>query len=267
LIINESVICMILAIDIGNTHITFGCIDRDKAADPVLRLPTDRLETEYGYAARLKQIFDIIKIDPVGLDGSVISSVVPEVTEMMRRACNLIIGKEPLIVGPGIKTGLVISLDSPDSLAPDIIAAAVAAGDRYSMPCIMIDMGTATTVTVLDKNGAYVGGAIMPGAGTSLAALSGKASLLPSVSIRKPEKAIEDDTVGAMQSGIFYGTVGSIDGVLKAFISELGEEPEIVATGGLAKLVCPYCEHKIILDEELLLRGLMKIWEMNETGK
>ena len=254
---------MILAIDVGNTHITFGCLDESNHAKPVLRIPTDLKETEYGYAVKMKEILDLSGVDENKFDGAIISSVVPPVTEMMKQSVRLITGLEPLVVGPGLKSGIKIELDDPGTLAADLIATAVAAKSEYPLPCVIIDMGTATTITVVNKEGSYIGGAILPGIGTSLNALTKGTSLLPSIEIQPPKKAIGKETADAMKSGLIYGNAGSIDGILDQFEKEIGTPASIVSTGGLGRVVGPYCRHEIIFDSKLLLKGLGIIWKKN----
>lgn len=255
---------MILAIDCGNTHITFGCMDR-AGATPILRLPTDRMETDYGYAAKIKQILDLQAIDTASFRGAVISCVVPPLTDVLVRAVRMITGLDALVVGAGIKTGLHVCINDPGTLASDLVAAAVAAKEEYPLPCVIVDMGTATTLTVVDEKGRYVGGAILPGVGLSLGALAEGTALLPRIEIRPPRSVIATNTVDSMKSGIVYGTAGSIDGLLDRFTDALGAPPaSIVATGGMAHLICPYCRHTIHIDEMLLLKGLALIWQKNQ---
>ncbi|MDD6667464.1 MAG: type III pantothenate kinase [Lachnospiraceae bacterium] len=254
---------MILAIDVGNTHITFGCLNEKNQAQPVVRIPTDLKETEFGYAVKMKEILELSGVDENEFDGAIISSVVPPITEMMKRAVGLITDLEPLVVGPGLKSGIKIELDDPGTLAADLIATAVAAKYEYPLPCVIIDMGTATTITVVSAAGSYIGGAILPGVGTSLNALTKGTSLLPSIEIQPPRKAISKQTADAMKSGLIYGNAGSIDGILDQFEKEIGKPATIVSTGGLGRVVCPYCRHEISYDPQLLLKGLGIIWKKN----
>jgi len=258
---------MILAIDVGNTHITFGCLNDENQAEPVLRIPTDLRETEFGYAVKMHEILDLSGVDRSQFQGAIVSSVVPQITEMMKRAVKLICGFDPLIVGPGLKSGIKIELDDPGTLAADLIATAVAAKEEYPLPCVIIDMGTATTITVVDEKGSYIGGAIMPGIFTSLNALTQGTSLLPSIEIKAPKKAIARATSDAMKAGLIYGNAGSIDGILDEFEKEIGKPASIVSTGGLGKLVCPYCKHEIKHDPMLLLKGLGIIWQKNQKSR
>ena len=256
---------MILAIDSGNTHITFGCVDEAPAVRQLLRLPTDRSQTEYGYAASLRQALELCGVDATRFEGAIISCVVPPLTDVLVRAVRLLTGLEPLVVGAGVKTGLHICINDPGTVASDLVSAAVAAKEEYPLPCVIVDMGTATTLTAVDENGRYVGGAILPGVGLSLDALAQGTALLPNVEIRPPRNVIAANTADSMRSGILYGTAGAIDGLLDRFAEELGREPaSIVATGGMSARICPYCRHTVILDETLLLKGLARIWRKNQ---
>ena len=256
---------MILAIDSGNTHTTFGCMSEGNRAEPIFRIPTDRAETEFGYAAKMKQVLDLCGIDASAFEGAVISCVVPPVTDVLIRAVRLLTGLDALVVGAGVKTGLHICINDPGTLASDLVAAAVAARDEYPLPCVIVDMGTATTLTAVDERGRYIGGAILPGVGLSLNALAEGTALLPHIEILPPKNAIAVNTVDSMKSGIVYGTAGSIDGLLDRFAEELGREPAaIVATGGMSALIAPYCRHSITVDETLLLKGLVRIWRKNQ---
>ena len=257
---------MILGIDIGNTHIVFGCIAENKVLEPVLRIPTDRRETEFGYAIKLKEILELGGIDVKGFEGAVISSVVPAVTLVMKRAVELIAGCQSLVVSPGIKTGVKIGIDDPGTLAADLIATAVGAAAFYKLPCAIVDMGTATTITMVDQSNTYLGGAIFPGVATSLNALTRDTSLLPGIEISAPEQPVARNTVDSMRSGIVYGTAGAIDGILDAFEKEEGPLSSIVCTGGLGHLLKVYCHHQFILDETLLLKGLGVIWRKNKLA-
>lgn len=257
---------MILAVNVENTHTVFGCVNETGSVQPILKIPTDRAETEFGYAVKMKQVLELYRIEASGLEGAVISSVVPSVTQVMQRAVRMLVGKEPLVVGAGIKTGLHIAIDDPGTVASDLVATAVAVKEAYSLPCIIVDMGTATTLTVVDERGRYVGGAIYPGVGTSLDALAESAALLPGIEVSPPQKIIASNTVDSMKAGIVYGSAGAVDGILDRFAQELGREPAaIVATGCLAEKICPYCRHEIVIDEQLLLKGLGHIWEKNKN--
>ena len=254
---------MLLAIDCGNTHITFGCM-RAGTAKTVFRIPTDRRETDFGYAAKIRQVLELGGVEPDTLTDAVISCVVPPLSEVLARACALLTGKAPLVVGAGVKTGLHIRINDPGTVASDLVASAVAARETYPLPVIVVDLGTAITLTVVDAEGKYIGGAILPGVGISLHALSEKTALLPLIEVRPPKSPIGSNTVESMRSGILYGTAGAIDGLIDRMTAELGtDRVSVVATGGLASTVCPACRHDLTVDEQLLLRGLALIYERN----
>ncbi len=255
---------MILAIDCGNTHVTFGCVADDCTVCSVFRISTDRSETEFGYAAKINQILNLQKIDLALLEGAVISCVVPPVTDVLIRAVRLLLHTEPLVLGAGVKTGMHICINDPGTVASDLVAAATEAKESYPLPCVIVDMGTATTVTAVDEKGRFIGGAIYPGVGISLEALSDHTALLPSVEITPPRTAIAANTADCMRSGIVYGSAGAVDGLLDHFEQSLGGKPaSVVATGGIAHLIYSYCRHEMTLDETLLLRGLKRIWDKN----
>ena len=258
---------MILAIDAGNTHIVLGCISSEGEISHILRLETNARKTEYEYAAQIKQILDLDGVDSTAFEGAVISSAVPPITDSLRKAVKIIAGLDAMVVGVGIKTGMEIVLDDPTSIGADLVATAVAAKNLYPLPSIIIDMGTATTVTVVDKRGRYIGGAILPGVRLSLQALSSGTSLLPNIEIVPPQKTIASNTIDSMKSGIIFGTAGSLDGIIDRYEQELGAVGSVVATGGLAGTVCPYCRHEIELDNDLLLKGLYIIWKKNRARK
>lgn len=262
---------MILAIDTGNTHTVIGCIDSNGEIVQIMRIESNPFKTEYEYAANMKLILELNNVNLRRIEGAVISSVVPPLTVVLKNAVKIITGIDALIVGAGIKTGLPIMIDDPGTIAADLVATAVAAKEYYPLPCIIIDMGTATTVTVVDQKGRFIGGAILPGVGLSLNALTTGTSLLPKIEIVPPNKVIATNTVECMKAGIIFGSAGAIDGVLDRFTDTLeatgDEEWSIVATGGLAGTICPCCRHKIIMDENLLLKGLHIIWEKNRGGR
>lgn len=255
---------MILVIDVGNTNITLGTFDGDKLICQS-RLATDRNRTSDQYAVEL---LDIIRLNGLSLkdyENSVLSSVVPEVTDVLSSAVRKVIGKLPMVLTGKTKTGLEISIDTPSELGSDLVAVAVGAKCKYKMPCLVIDMGTATKIIVLDENGAFRGCTISPGMGISLNALAGSASLLPRISFSAPEKTIGTDTVECMQSGLVYGTVGMLDGLVERICLELGyHNPSIVATGGYSKYIVGHLKHLPSYDKNLVLEGLKAIYEMNK---
>ena len=259
---------MIFAINVGNTHVVFGCVDKNGSVEQMLKLPTDLRETAIGYAARIKQSLELVDADIDSIDGAILSSVVPPLTETVKEAISLLFHKKPLVVGAGIKTGLHILIDDPGSIASDLVAMAVAAKENYSLPCVVLDMGTATTLVCINEAGKYIGGAIMPGVHISMEALYRTASLLPRFELKKPKKIIASATADSMCSGIIYGTAGAIDGILDRFSDELGKAPaSIVCTGGVAKVLAPFCRYQWVEDEKLLLQGLGMIYEKNAISE
>jgi len=256
---------MILAIDTGNTRTILGCLDDDGNVVKTVQIGTNVGETSYEFAARMKQVMELAGIALTGFDGAIISCVVPSLTMMLDEAVRMITGLSPMILGAGIKTGLDIRLDDPGSIAGDLVASAVGAKQFYPLPCIIIDMSTATTVTVVNSAGAYIGGCIMPGARISLDALTSNAALLPVIDFLPPKKVIGSNTVDAMRGGIIFGCAGALDGIIDRFQEQLDTPASIIATGGLGELITPYCRHEIIIDNHLLLRGLGVIYRKNRA--
>jgi len=253
---------MILAHDIGNTHIVMGCLE-DNEIRKVARMATDPLRTEHEYAVMIKQILEIDSIDNRGFDGAIISSVVPPLTSTLKKAIERVTGRKPMVLGAGLKTGLNIMLDNPAQLGSDLVAAGVAAQADYKLPVIIIDMGTATTITVINENSAFLGGAIIPGTALSMNALASGTSQLPKVSIEAPKHCIGTNTIDCMKSGAVFGAASMLDGMIERIEAELGCEASVVATGGLARSITPYCKRKIVCDDDLLLRGLGIIYNKN----
>ena len=254
---------MIFAIDIGNTNIVAGCIDKEKTYF-IERLSTVRTKTELEYAVDIKTLLDIYHIKKNDIEGCIISSVVPQITNAVKLAAEKILKKEVKVLGPGVKTGLNIMMDNPGSLGADLVANAVAGIAEYPLPLAIIDMGTASTVSVLDEKKHYVGGMIFPGINISLDALTARASQLSGISIDAPRRIIGKNTIECMKSGVIYSNAAALDGIVERIGEELGKEPFVVATGGLAKKIVPYCKKKIVLDEDLLLKGLLIIYEKNK---
>ncbi|MBQ6603017.1 MAG: type III pantothenate kinase [Eubacterium sp.] len=252
---------MILAIDVGNTNVVLGCI-RAKKILFIERISTDRNKTAAEYAIMIKSILEIHQLDMGELEGGIISSVVPEITYELRRATRLLIGKDPIIVGPGIKTGLNILLDDPAQLGSDMLVTAVAAMSENKLPVIIVDLGTATTLSLINEKRQFMGGMIFPGIRTALNSLVSSTSLLQQISLNSPKKVIGTNTIDCMKSGIIYGNAAMIDGLVDRIEAEVGE-CTVVATGGLAKSISKHCRHKIILDNDLLLKGLRIIYEKN----
>ena len=255
---------MILAIDIGNTNIVVGCFDKDKVLF-VERVSTDHTKTELEYAISLKNVLEIYDIKPSSVDGGIISSVVPPLTNVLKSSAEKIISGEVLVVGPGIKTGLNILMDNPASLGSDLVVDAVAAIHEYPVPLIFIDMGTATTISVIDEEKRYRGGMILPGMRVSMDSLTARTAQLPHISMEAPKRLIGRNTIDCMKSGMVYGNASCIDGMIRRIKKELErDDVTVIATGGLSRVIIPYCEEKIIYDNELLLKGLRLIYEKNK---
>lgn len=253
---------MILAVDVGNTNIVLGCIDEGKILS-VVRIHTDTRETEAEYTIKLKDIICAYGMDLKAIEGVVLCSVVPPVTEAIRLAVKQLTGLDCMIVGPGMKTGMNIRIDDPGTVAGDLIVGGVAAMHYYGMPAIVLDLGTATTATVIDEKGSFRGGAIMPGIRLSYRALASGTSLLPEISITPPKKCISTNTVDCMRSGAVFGNASMIDGLIDRMEEELGMKCRVVATGGLASSIVPFCRHEIELDDDLLLKGMWYLYEKN----
>lgn len=252
---------MILTIDIGNTNITLGGYKDDKLQF-VARLATDTSLTADQYAVQISSILQL-RGYTAEVSDAIISSVVPTTATAIKGALKLITGKEPLMLGPGVKTGLNIKLDNPAQLGADLAAGAVGALGKYKMPCIIIDMGTATTVSVMDKDGAFLGGVIAAGIRSTLDALTSKTAQLPAINIDAPKSVIGKNTVDSMKSGLVIGAAAMLDGIVDRILKELGEDATVVATGGLAELVVKNCIRDVIIDNDLLLEGLYKIYKKN----
>ena len=216
------------------------------------------------YAVDIKTLLDIYHIKKNDIEGCIISSVVPQITNAVKLAAEKILKKEVMVLGPGVKTGLNIMMDNPGSLGADLVANAVAGIAEYTLPLAIIDMGTASTVSVVDEKKHYVGGMIFPGINISLDALTARASQLSGISIDAPRRIIGKNTIECMKSGVIYSNAAALDGIVERIGVELGKEPFVVATGGLAKKIVPYCKKKIVLDEDLLLKGLLIIYEKNK---
>lgn len=256
---------MILAIDMGNTNIVMGAIDDEKTYF-VERVTTRPGKTDMEYAINIKSILEIRQISPSQIEGAIVSSVVPPLNATMLSAVKKICGFKPMLVGSGMKTGLNILMDNPKTVGSDLIVDAVAAIRDYPCPIIVIDMGTATTMSVVDASGSYIGGVILPGLKVSLDSLSGKTAQLPYISLDTPGSVIGKNTIDCMRSGIMYGSAAMIDGIIDRMAKELGQTPSVVATGGLAQFIIPLCRHKIAYEDDLLLKGLLILYNKNRRG-
>ncbi len=252
----------ILALDVGNTNIVMGWIEDGKTL-ATARFQSRTGETEVEYAIRIKDILDLYGEDPKSYDGVIISSVVGPLTGILCLALKILTGLEPLVVSADMKTDLNIVIDDPKTLGADLLVGGVAAAEYYGLPAIMIDMGTATTIFAVDSSKNFLGGAIIPGIKLSYKALASGTSLLPDIGITPPEKAVSTNTIDCMLSGAVFGSAAMIDGMVERMEAEIGEKCVVVATGGLACCVTPYCKREIILDDELLLKGLWSLYVKN----
>ena len=254
---------MLLAIDIGNTNIVIGCIENDEILFQA-RIATDRTRTSDQYGVEIKNMLEAFNVHREDITDCIISSVVPPVFHSVRTGVVKVIGKQPMVVGPGLKTGLNIQMDVPSQVGSDRIVIAVAALAEYKPPLILMDMGTATTVEVVEEGNAYIGGVIFPGVKISLDALTSHAAQLPDISLDKPKRVIGKNTVECMRSGTMYGTAAMIDGIVDRITEELGHSSTIIATGGMAQFITPLCKHEILLERDLLLKGLNIIYKKNK---
>ena len=254
---------MLLAIDIGNTNIVIGCIEDDNILFKA-RIATDRTRTSDQYGVEIKNMVEAYGVKISEISDCIISSVVPPVFNSVRTGVYKVIGKQPMVVGPGLKTGLNIHVDVPSQVGSDRIVIAVAALSEHAAPLNLMDMGTATTIEVVEPENIYMGGIIFPGVIVSLDALTSRAAQLPGISLDRPKHIIGKNTVDCMRSGMMYGTAAMIDGIIDRIEEELGHSSTLIATGGLAQFITPLCKRKFILDRDLLLKGLNIIYKKNK---
>ncbi|HEY8365412.1 MAG TPA: type III pantothenate kinase [Haloplasmataceae bacterium] len=250
---------MLLLFDVGNSNISFAIYKENELLNK-WRIKTDINKTADEYAIIINSL-----LHDYSIAGVVIASVVPLITSLINTYCRKYLHIEPLIIGPGIKTGLDIKLNNPKEIGGDLIASAIGAITNYPQPCIIIDMGTATTFSLVDNN-TFFGGIIIPGIETSLYGLISKTALLPHIDIKAPKRIIEKETVACMQSGIVYGSATMIDGMIAKVEKEYGKKCNIIATGGLAKYIVPYCQRPIILDKYLIYKGLIDLYYKNKEN-
>ena len=256
---------MLLAIDIGNTNIVIGCIEAEKICHE-LRLATDLVKTSDQYWMDLKGVLALYDLQADEIEGVIISSVVPPVLNSLRTAVMKLTGRTPMVVGPGLKTGLNIAGGNAGQVGSDLVVAAVAALRDYPAPVIIIDMGTATTMMAFDQTGTFLGGSICPGGKVSSEVLTTRTSQLPGISLEAPKHVIGSNTADCMRSGSVYGTASMMDGMCDRIEEELGKKCSIVATGGLGKEIVPHCRRNIVYCDNLLLEGLRLLYEKN-AGK
>lgn len=256
---------MILAIDLGNTNVTFGGVDEVTGEIKFEeRIHTDFKNTSMEYAVQMKTIMDIRGYNSKDFAGGILSSSVPPVTRQVRNAAEMILKKSIMEVGPGMKTGVDIKIDDPAALGPDLLTGAVAGLNEYGSPLVIVDMGTATTISVISDQSRFLGGMIMPGVKVSVNGLTANAAHLPDIAIELPGKLINGSTVGAMQSGSVYGHASCIDGMVERIWEDLGYKTAVVATGGFATTVIPCCKTDIVIDSELLMKGLTILYNKNK---
>lgn len=254
---------MILVVDIGNSNVVIGGVDGEKIVFEA-RLRTDATKTSDEYSIDLKSILDIYGVDKNDMEGSIIASVVPQVLNTFQTAIMKLTGKKALVVGPGLKTGLNIAIDNPSQTGADLVVGCVAALREHKPPMIVIDMGTATTMVVLDKNGSLIGGSISPGVKISLDALTGGTALLPGLQLDQPKRAIGRNTTDCMRSGIMMGAACMLDGMIQRMEEELGYKTKVLITGGIARFVAPMCRHEMTYDKDLLVKGLAALYRENK---
>lgn len=254
---------MLLAIDIGNTNIVIGCIRNDEIIFKA-RIATDQYRTSDQYGVEIKNMLEAFGVCREEIEDCIISSVVPPVFNSVKTGVVKVIGKQPMVVGPGLKTGLNIHVDVPSQVGSDRIVIAVAALAEYTAPLILMDLGTATTIEVIEPDNLYMGGVIIPGVKTSLDALVSHAAQIPGISLDKPKQVIGKNTVDCLRSGMMYGTASMIDGMIDRMEAELGHRSTLIATGGMAQFITPLCNHSIIVEKDLLLKGLNIIYKKNK---
>ena len=258
---------MLLAVDIGNSNIVLGGYHGDQLLF-VARIRTDSLRTEFEYAVLIKDILSLYHCQPDDITGGIVSSVVPPLSSVLRKAIRLIKKVKVLTIGPGIKTGLNIKIDNPGQLGVDLLATAIGAMEKYPLPAIIIDLGTATKITVVDKDGCFRGGAILPGVMIALDALSSQAAQLPKISLDGENIApIGTNTIDCMKAGTILGAASMVDGMIERYKEILGNDVSVVACGGLVGAVLPHCRSEIKKDETLLLDGLRILYKKNTSEK
>ncbi len=256
---------MILAIDMGNTNIKIGVVD---TVDRIIeeRVTTAKYKSSLEYGQDILAVMNFHKIPVEKIEGAIVSSVVPALTGIVATAVRKAVGLEPIIVSSNMRMDIGLhKFQYPKGIGPDLIVGMDAAYYYYGTPCISVNMGTATTITVVDDDAEYCGGAIMPGMRTSLDALTANAAMLPEISLEDPGRVISQNTVHCIRGGVIYGNAAQVDGIIERIEEELGKKCNIVATGGMARFVVPYCKRTdIVRDDMLLMKGLLRLYELNK---
>ncbi len=253
---------MLLTIDVGNSNIKFGIYDGDEL-HRIIKLSTDIYKTADEFAVELFTLFKVYAVDSFDIDGCIICSVVPRITNRLKAAVKSVTGVDALIVGPGIKTGVNICIDDPATLGADLVVACAAAQNMFDIPCIVISMGTATAIFVIDENKRMLGGTIAPGVSISLDALTSHGALLPSIELKAPQNIIGKNTDDSIRAGVVIGAACMLDGMIDKIEEEIGAKCNVVATGGIAPMIVNNCKHDIILKDDLILEGLRIIFKKN----
>ena len=253
---------MILTIDIGNSNIVIGGVEGDEICFEA-RLRTESTKTSDQYCVDLKILLDVYGIASESIEGAIIASVVPQVLNSFQTAIKKLTGKTSLVVGPGLKTGLNILLENPSQTGADRVVGCVAALREHKPPMIIVDMGTATNMIVVNSKGIFSGVSIAPGVLLGLTALSKGTALLSQVSLEAPRAVVAKNTADCMRSGVIFGHACMVDGMIDRISEEVGENPTVYATGEYAPVIVPYCKHEMIHDEHLVLKGLNIIYKKN----
>ena len=256
---------MILVVDIGNSNIVIGGVQDEEIVFEA-RIRTEATKTSDEYCVDLKILMDVYSVDPDAVEGAIIASVVPQVLNSIQTAIYKLTGKTSLVVGPGLKTGLNIKIENPAQTGADLVVGSVAALREHKPPMIVVDMGTATTMVVLDETGALIGGCICPGVRISLDALTERTAMLPGLQLDQPKRAIGRNTIDCMRSGIMMGTACMLDGMIQRMEEELGQKTKVIATGGIARFITPMCKTPIIYDKDLLIKGLAMLYRENNRN-